>query len=53
MEFLTRKYEEASKKLKNQLPSCGIEILNLKKQIVSLTEKETDHQTTKRNNGCL
>jgi centromeric protein E len=37
MEFLNSKYEEASKKLKNQLPCCGIEILNLKKQIASLT----------------
>lgn len=41
--FMNRNYEVASKKLKNQLASYGIEILNLKKQIAALTGQRTDH----------
>jgi centromeric protein E len=41
--FMNRNYEVASNKLKNQLASYGIEILNLKKQIAALTGQRTDH----------
>ena len=40
---MNRNYEVASNKLKNQLASYGIEILNLKKQIAALTGQRTDH----------
>ncbi|CAK7340219.1 unnamed protein product [Dovyalis caffra] len=43
LEFMNRKYEVASKKLKDRLASYGIEILNLKKQIAASAEQRTDH----------
>ncbi|KAA8517248.1 hypothetical protein F0562_017500 [Nyssa sinensis] len=35
MDFMNRKYEEASTKLKDRLASYGIEVLNLKKQLAA------------------
>lgn len=35
MEFMNKKFEAASKELKQRLASCGHEILNLKKQLAA------------------
>ncbi|KAJ8759968.1 hypothetical protein K2173_010824 [Erythroxylum novogranatense] len=37
MDVMNRRYEEASRKLKDKLASCGIENLNLKKQLAAAT----------------
>lgn len=37
LDFMNKKYEEASRKLKDKLAAKGIEILNLKKQLAAAT----------------
>lgn len=36
MDLMNRKYEAASAKLKDQLASYGVEVLNLKKQLAAV-----------------
>ena len=36
-EFMNKKFEEASNKLKDRLAAYGIEVLNLKKQLAAAT----------------
>lgn len=38
LDLMNKKYESASTKLKNQLASYGIEVLNLKKQLAAVKE---------------